>query len=163
MRSIILPVQSAKISGSGITLPARISGGDLTWKLLFSATQTEEAIFQFDLPEDYVSAPSLRFTYAMAGANSSKKIDFEAKVMAIADAEDVDAASFDTLNEVNGGTTVPDSAGDRDTIDLALTNDDSMAAEETILIHIQRDHDDTDDDAAGDAELVGLTFEYSET
>lgn len=159
---IILPVQSAKISGSGITLPGRIDGGTLPWKVLFATDQTEEIIFQFELPENYASDPVLKLKYAMASATSGK-VDFEAKIMAVADSEDIDSASFDTLNEISGGTTVPGTAGFRDTMEIPLANNDSMNAEETILLHIQRDHDDADDTAAGDAELIGAVFEYTTT
>lgn len=160
--TIILPVQSAKVGGPGITLPGRIEGGSLAWKVLFATDQTEEIILQFELPENYASAPVLKLKYAMASATSGK-VDFEAKVMAIADGEDIDSASFDTLNEISGGTTVPGTAGFRDTIEIPLTNNDSMAAEETILLHIQRDHDDGDDTAAGDLELIGAVLEYTTT
>lgn len=101
----------------------------------------------------------LKLKYAMASATSGK-VDLEAKIMAIADGEDVDSASFDTLNEVAGGTTVPGTAGFRDTISIPLTNNDSMAAEETIILHIQRDHDSANDTAAGDLELVGAVLEF---
>jgi len=158
--SLPLQVQVLKISGSFITLPCGLEGGDGVWKALFDASQTEEGIWQFDLPADYVDTPVLVLTYAMASATTNK-VDMECKVMSIADGADVDTASFDTLNEITGGTTVPGTAGFRDTITIPLTNNDSMAAGETVLLHIQRDHDDTDDTATGDLELVGATFKYN--
>lgn len=160
--TIILPVQAAKLGGSFITAGARIDGGSGPWKVLFATDSTQEIIFQFELPENYASAPVLKLKYAMASANSGK-VDLEAKVMAIADGEDIDSASFDTLNEISGGTTVPGTAGFRDTIEIPLTNNDNMAAEETILLHIQRDHDDADDTASGDLELIGAVLEYTTT
>jgi hypothetical protein len=160
--TILLPVQSAKIGGSYITSGARIDGGAGPWKVLFATDSTEEIIFQFELPENYSSSPVLKLKYAMASATTNK-VDMEAKIMAIADGEDVDSSSFDTLNEVSGGTTVPGTAGFRDTISIPLTNNDSMAAEETIILHIQRDHDDGDDTAAGDLELIGAALEYTTT
>jgi hypothetical protein len=81
--------------------------------------------------------------------------------MALADGEDVDTASFDSVNEVTGGTTVPGTTGDRDTISYSLANNDSMAAEETILLRNNRDHDDADDTAVDDLELIGNVLEYT--
>lgn len=155
-----LPVQTGKINGSGITLPARIDGGAaLVWKVLFAADQTEQIIYQFEAPINYASTPQTRKKYAMASATSGK-VDPETEVMAIADGEDIDTASFDSVNEVSGGTTVPGTAALRDTIIQSLTNNDSMVAEETILLRESRDHDDADDTASGDYELIGKVFSY---
>lgn len=157
-----LLVQALKIGGPFITAGARIDGGSGPWKVLFATDSTEEAFWQFELPENYASSPVLKLKYAMASATSGK-VDLEAKVMAVADGEDVDSASFDTLNEISGGTTVPGTAGFRDTIEIPLTNNDTMVAEETVLLHIQRDHDDADDTAPGDLELIGAVLEYITT
>ena len=156
-----LYVQSSKIAGPGITLPARIDGGALLWKALFAATQTEEMISQFEAPVNYASAPVLRKKYAMTSATSGT-VDLETEVMAIADGEDIDTASFDSVNEASGGTTVPGTAGFRDTIEQALTNNDSMAAEETILLRDSR-NDTGDDTATGDLEYIGNVFTYTTT
>lgn len=127
---------------------------------MFATDSTQQLLFQFEAPENYASAPVQKQKYAMASATSGK-VDLETEVMAIADGEDIDTASFDSVNEVSGGTTVPGSAGDRDTISYSLTNNDSMVAEETILIRNNRDHDDPDDTAAGDLELIGNVFEFT--
>lgn len=155
-----LQVQAAKIGGDFITLPARIDGGGGLWKLKFSATQTEEGFWQFDLDDNYVSTPILILTYGMFSATSGK-IALQVKVMAIADGEDIDTASFDTLNEIVGGTTVPGTAKDRGTITIPLTNNDSMAGGETIVIHVQRDHDSPNNTATGDFELIGSRFIFT--
>ena len=69
--------------------------------------------------------------------------------------------SFDTLNEVSGGTTVPGTAGFVDTISITLSNFDSGAADELLLLRINRDHDDGDDTATGDVELLSVSLEYT--
>lgn len=157
--SILLQVQSGKLGGPYITTSARHEGGAGIWKTLFAAGQTEQAIYQFEAPVNYASNPVQKLKYAMASAIADK-VDLESEVMAITDGEDVDTASFDSVNEIAGGTTVPGTAGDRDTIELPLTNNDSMSAEETGVIRNNRDHDDGDDTASGDLELVGNVFEY---
>ena len=112
------------------------------------------------MPANYSSSPVLKLTYAMASATTNK-IDLECEVMAIGDGEDIDAASFDTVNEIAGGTVVPGAAGDRSSISIALSNNDSVVARETVLLRINRDHDDGDDTATGDLELVGVSLEYT--
>ena len=95
--TVILPVQTAKVSGAYITLPAGIDGGSGAWKLLFDASQTESALWQFRLPANYSSTPVLKLQYAMASANANK-VDWECEIMSVADDEDIDSTSFDSVN-----------------------------------------------------------------
>ena len=158
--SIILPVQAAKIGGAYITAGAQIDGGSGAWKLLFDASATESALWQFKMPSNYASGLVAKLQYAMASATANK-IDWEVEIMAVADGEDIDTTSFDSVNEVTGGTTVPGTAGFVDTISITCTNADSVAADELVLLRINRDHDDDDDTATGDAELLSVTLEYT--
>jgi hypothetical protein len=160
--TVLLEVQAAKTAGDFITTGATKEGSAGVWKVLFDASSTESMTSQFDLPENYSSSPVVLHKYAMASATTNK-VDLETEVMAIADGEDVDTASFDSVNEVAGGTTVPGTAGHRDTIEYSLANDDSMAAEETIILRFNRDHDDADDTASGDLEWITNVFEYTTT
>ncbi len=164
MANIILPVQSAKIFGSFITLGCQIEHADGMWKLLFDDSQTESCLWQFRLPDNYGSAPILTLTYANASATSGK-IDMEVDIMAISktDVQDIDSASFDTINEISGGTTVPGTAGNIDQIDITLTNNDSMTARDLVIIRLHRDHDDADDTATGDVEVLTSTLKYTST
>ena len=158
--TIILPVQSAKIGGAYITAGAGIDGGSGAWKLLFDASATESALWQFRMPTNYASDLTVKLQYAMARA-TAEEVDWEVEIMAVADGEDIDTTSFDTLNEVAGGTTVPGTAGFVDSVSFALANADSVAAGELVLVRINRDHDDADDDATGDAELLTVSLDYT--
>ncbi len=162
MTNIILPVQSAKIFGSFITLGSQIEHADGMWKLLFDDSQTESCLWQFRLPDNYASDLILTLTYAMASATSGK-IDLEVDVMKVrkGDSQDIDSASFDTINEITGGTTVPATAGFIDEIDITLANNDSIQAGDLIIIRLHRDHDDADDTATGDVEVLTSTLKYT--
>ncbi len=162
MANIILPVQSAKIFGSFITLGGQIENADGMWKLLLDDSQTESCLWQFRLPDNYGSLPILNTTYAMA-SDITNKIDLEVDVMAISDgdAQDIDSASFDAINEIVGGTTVPGTAGHIDQIDITLTNNDSMSPGDLVIIRLHRDHDDADDTAIGDVEILTCTLKYT--
>ena len=162
MANIILPVQSAKIFGDFITLGSQIEHADGMWKLLFDDSQTESCLWQFRLPDTYDSSPILNLTYAMASATSDK-IDLEADIMAISDGDvqDIDSASFDTINEISGGTTVPGTAGNIDQVDIILTNNDSWQSGDLVIIRLHRDHDDADDTATGDVEVLTATLKYT--
>ena len=162
MANIILPVQSAKIFGSFISIGGRIVNADGMWKLLLDASQTESCLWQFRLPDNYNSDPILNISYAMA-LTTSGKIDLEVDIMAVSDgdAQDIDSASFDTINEVVGGTTVPATAGFIDKFDIILTNNDSWSAGDLVIIRLHRDHDDADDTATGDIEILASTLKYT--
>lgn len=162
--TIILPIQAAKISGAFITNPMRINGGTNAWSLLASATQTESAFWQFRMLQNYASGLVAKLQYSMASATADK-VDMEVEVMATSDgdAADVDTASFDSVNEVSGGKTVPGTAGYLDEISIALANADSVAAGDLVYIRLNRDHDDADDTATGDLELRAFSLEYTTT
>lgn len=162
--NVLLPVQAAKISGSFITTGATISGGDGPWKLLYDASATWNAIWQFRLPDNYASSPLLAFQFSMASATGGT-IDLECDVMAVTpgDAADVDTGSFDTINEIAGGVTCPATAGHVTGGTITLTNFDSAAAGDLIFIRLHRDHDDADDTAVGNLELLGLSLVYTTT
>ncbi len=162
MTNIILPVQSAKIFGSFITLGSQIENADGMWKILLDDSQTESCLWQFRLPDNYGSLPILNINYAMASATSGK-IDLEVDIMAVSDgdAQDIDSASFDTINEIIGGITVPATAGNIDQFDITLTNNDSWVAGDLVIIRLHRDHDDADDTATGDVEVLTSTLKYT--
>jgi hypothetical protein len=155
-------VQSAKLTGTFITAGAGIDAGDPEWRGLFDDSATETMLWHFRMPTGYSSGLTAKIAYSMAGANTTKKVDWEIDVMAVADGENITTASFDTTNEVTGGTTVPATADLLDTISITLTNADSVAVGEQVFIRINRDHDDADDDAVGDAQLHSLTIEWTE-
>ena len=161
MTNILLTVQSAKIFGSFIPIGGQIENADGMWKILLDDSQTESCLWQFRIPDNYVSSPILNITYAMASATSGK-IDLEVDLMTITDgdAQDIDSESFDTINEIASGITVPATAGNIDQFDIPLTNNDSLSAGDLVIIRLHRDHDDADDTATGDVEILSATLKY---
>ena len=157
-----LRAQSAKIGGSFITLGATIEGGEGFFYLRFDASTTEEAVWSFRMPNTYDSNPVMKLPYSMDTATSGK-VDLEVKIACITDGDSTAITTTDnfaTLNEIIGGTTVPGTAEFPDEISISLTNDDSCAAGDTVIIHIQRDHDDADDTATGDLKLFSPQLEW---
>ncbi|OGS40472.1 MAG: hypothetical protein A3K77_00550 [Euryarchaeota archaeon RBG_13_31_8] len=140
------------------TMPARLNQN----KALLSATQTESGLFIIPaLPSNYSSSPILLLQFAMASATEGK-VDLEAEIMAIkSNTSDVDTASFDSVNVIAGGTTVPGTAGFILLASITLTNNDSMAGNDYIIIRVARDHDDDNDTATGDMELLGGILTYT--
>ena len=164
--SIILPVQTAKLVGGAVTngsptQGAAIDGGADLWKLLFDTTTAEGAVWQFRMPTNFSSTLVSKIQYAMTSAVSAATVAFDIAIWAIADGEDIDTPSFDTVTST-GAITVPATpAGKLDTISTDLTNEDSIAAGELCVVQLSRDV--ALDDGAGDAEVVSFSLDYTTT
>lgn len=163
--NIILPVQSAKVTGTfpldqDASQGAQIDAGDGNWRLLFDATTDEGAVWQFRMPNNYASTPVLKIDYTMASA-TTLEVEFEGAIMCVSDGDsaDVGTASFSAI--AVGSATVPGTAGYMDSISITLT-DDSCAAGDMTWIYLSTDSDDaTNDDATGDREVIGVTMSYT--
>lgn len=129
----------------------------LEW--LFDTSTDEFIVTQLLVPENYVSTPVLKVYYKAASATSGTAA-FEARVAAISDGDtqDMDADAFATVNA--GQATVPAVAGRIDVITITLTNADSMAAGDHLIIALNRDV--SADSVAGDLEVFACEFQYSD-
>ena len=165
-----LPIYSAKLTGAYVvftpptadacTQGAQIDAGDGNWRLLFDATTDECATWQFIMPSNYASTPTLVVDYSMASGNANE-VEFEAAIMCQTpdDAADIGAASFS--NVAVASETVPGTAGYMGSVTISLT-DDSCAAGDIVFVVLSTDSNDaTADDATGDREVVGVSLDYS--
>ena len=145
------------------TNPPGMRFEDHRWELLFDDATDEIVYWTFRLPQDYASAPAIKWQYKMTSATALEVI-IRVAIMAVSDgdAADVDAPSFDTDN-TSSATTVPGTAGHLDEISMALSNNDSMAAGDFVTIRGARDADNAGDDATGDMETVAVSLEYTTT
>lgn len=127
--------------------------------LAFDPTTKESACWSFACPA-YTGTPDLIISYYMVSAVANT-VDLDVEVEAIGDGDstDMDAVdSFDTANSQDS-VTVPSTAGYPDQITIALTNRDSMAADEMLRFRISRDA--PNDDASGDLHFVMAHLKYN--
>lgn len=164
---INLPIYSAKLTGTFVTdqdatQGAQIDAGDGNWRLLFDATTDEGAVWQFVMPSNYASTPTLDIDFSMTSGEANE-VEFEGAIMcytAGTDTADVATASFSAI-AVGTATTVSATAGEVYRQSITLT-DDSCAAGDMVWIYLSTDADDaTNDDATGDREVVGVNFNYA--
>jgi len=156
MSTIILPVLPSGFDG---TAPAGIAFENSIPHMLFDDTTAEGAYWTFRMPADYSSALTMKLVYSMASATTGT-IEFEVSVWAITDGEATGTESYDTVN--NGSETVPATAGLSSDLSITLTNADSVAANDLVMIRVFRDADDgTNDTATGDLELRAVSLEYT--
>lgn len=150
-----LPAAMA-IAKSSATAPAPF------WpQLLYDAAQKEWAHWAFQMPGDYASAPVVRFKFKMASATSGNVI-VNCSLAAITggDSTDGDAKAFATTN-ASSGIAVAGTAGFVVESTLALSNADSLAANDWVTLGFARDGASGSDTATGDCELVSLSLEYT--
>ncbi len=129
-------------------------------QLAFDASTEEWCTWQFRMPADYASAPVAKVQYKMTSATSGG-VAWDVRISATSDgdAQDVDAQDFGSAN--TGTATVPGTAGHLDEVSVTLTNADSVAAGDFVVVRVARAVADAADTASGDAELVGVTVEYT--
>lgn len=129
-------------------------------QLAFDATTEEWVSFPFQMPADYASSPVAKLHYKMASATSGDVV-WAVQIAAVSDgdSQDVDAKAFGTANSAT--VTVPGTAGHLDIASVTLTNADSVAAGDFVVVRIARDADAGGDTATGDAELVMAAIQYT--
>jgi len=127
----------------------------------FDAATKEQCMWSFRMPADYASAPVLKVQFKMASATSGNVI-IEGRLAAItdADATDADAKAFAAAN-TSSATAVAGTAGYVKEISLSLTNADSLAAGDFVVVYLARDAANGSDTAAGDMEIVGVALTYT--
>jgi hypothetical protein len=115
----------------------------------------------FRMPLDYASAPVLKVQYKMTSATSGG-VAFTANIAAVTpgDATDVDAKALASDNTATDAT-VPGTAGFLKEISITLTNADSLAAGDFVIVRLAREVANATDTATGDCEVPAVTLEYT--
>lgn len=125
------------------------------------ASTKEQLMWACRMPSNYASAPVLKVQYKMASATSGNVV-IEGRLAAVSDGDttDVDAKAFGSAN-TSAATAVPGTAGYLDEISLALTNADSLAAGDYVVVYLARDAAHASDTATGDMEIIGVSLDYT--
>lgn len=129
-------------------------------QLAFDASTEEWCTWSLRMPADYASALTAKVQYKMASATTGG-VAWDVRVSATSDgdAQDVDAQDFGSANV--GTATVPGTAGHLDEVSITLTNADSAAAGDFVVIRLARAVANGSDTATGDAEMVGCSLTYT--
>lgn len=127
----------------------------------YDAATKEQLTWSFRMPANYASGPTLKVTYKMASATTGGVV-IEGRVAAISpgDATDADAKGFGSAN-TSSTSTVPGTAGYEAEISLTLSNADSLAAGDHVVIYLARDPAAGGDTATGDMEVVGVNLDFT--
>jgi hypothetical protein len=136
----------------------------LFWvEALFDDTQDEYIYFAFLMPDNYNSDPVVDVYYKMA-SDVANDVEFGAAMACVSDgdSQDLDAHELDTMN-YSGAVAVPGTAGYMDVASITMTNNDSVAAGDWVILCICRHPEGGNDDAVGDAEVVLCVLRYTST
>lgn len=127
----------------------------------FDAATREQVMWSLRMPSDYGSAPVLK-VQCKTSATSGNTV-FEGRIAAVtpADAIDVNTKAFAAAN-ASTATAVPASARRLFEISIALTNADSLAAGDFVVVYLARAAEAAGDTVdATDIEVVAVTLEYT--
>lgn len=132
--------------------------------LAFDAASDEHVYFKLEAA-DYGSGNLTVGLFWYADTASTNTCVWGAAIAAISantDTQDIETDAFATANTVSDahlGTT-----GQRlHYAEIAISNLDSIAADDFVTLDLYRDADNGSDNMTGDAILVGITLSYSDT
>lgn len=131
-------------------------------QLIFDAAALWWVSWGIYVPSNYVSTPVLKVIYKMVSAVTGNVV-WNASVAAYTpatDTTDMDAKAFATVNTLT--STVPaTTAGKLGIASITLTNADSIAADDFAVIRLGRDGASGSDTAAGNAEVVAVSLNFT--
>ena len=168
---ILLPVSGAIPSDGSTTNaapePIRVKGSAAApaphfVEQRFDPSTDEHLQFSFRMPQDYASGPVLKLLWkASVTANS---VVWGSRLSAITPA-DVDTPNEHAFATANTATTAANTTEARRLVEtsITLTNADSVAAGDLVILQVYRDADNASDGVTVDAELVAVSLEYTTT
>jgi len=125
----------------------------------FSEDFQRTLIFQFVCPSGFVDTPTARLIYdTLNGAAGDIRVTLS--VLANSDGEDMNSAEYDTANAATD--TVEGTAGETNLKEVALTNNDSMAAKDIVMLKVTRTSGHASDTLDADMRLFEIDFCYND-
>ena len=153
----LLP-QQAKLYANNSA--ARIDGGTGVWRLIYDAATQQYGVFQFVCPQEYSSNPYLRILWGidsgMAVARSVNWIVDQWGFSPFSTSLSYYPESYGALNSSAVALSAAYSAGNLQMMTVPLINTISLGAGNLIKIRLS-----ASGAYVGDAEIVGIGFEYT--
>lgn len=131
-------------------------------QLLFDATTDEHWFWTFRMPVNYASSPVAKLQWK---ANStSNSVVWCVSIAAVTPA-DTDTPNEHASATTNSATTAVNATEARRLVEtsITLTNADSVAAGDLVIVTVFRDANNGSDTCTVDAELVAVSIEYTTT
>lgn len=162
--TIILPVLAAVPDATNPPGLAFTSTLGLPYLAFDGGSTDEVCTFHLRMPENYASAPVLNVQWFGTSGTTSGNVVWGCDILAVTgntDSGAIDSETFGTANtqqDAHLGTT-----GDRlHDVAITLSNTDSLAADDYVILKFYRDASDTVNDTyAADANVAALSLEYT--
>lgn len=148
------------VAGDAAAAPANKNGRPV---MAFDDTDEEAALTpELEMPSQYTGSGLTAVVHFFMASDASNDIALDVFVEAktpnsdtldMETADSWDSANSDTMS-LNGTT-----AGDPLSLEITLTNDDSLAAGDLVRFGVRRDTDSANDDASGDLYITCLAIE----
>lgn len=131
-------------------------------ELLYDASTEESAYWSFRLPANYASSPVLKLQWK--ANTTSNSVVWGCQIFAVTPS-DTDTPNEHALGTANTATTAVNATEARRLVEtsITLTNNDSMAAGDFVVVRIYRDATNGSDSCTVDAELVSASLEFTTT
>lgn len=157
-----MPDNSASNLAPGLTRVKSSAAAPAPWfyQLVFNTTTETWCCWTFVMPDDYASSPVAKIHYKAAVAAGGVAWDVRLAAISDNDAVSVNAKAFAAAN-VGTAVAVPGTIGYIDVITIPLTNADSLAAGDLVMLRLARAVANVVDTAAGNAELLGVSLSYT--
>lgn len=130
----------------------------------FDDTANEHLSLVFRIPGNYASAPVLKVDWYAAATSGDVVWCCEVSAITESDAATLENKTGDTVNAVDD--TVDGTTLELNQASITLTNADSLAVNDLVLLVFYRDPEDASgntDTLTGDAYFVGASLEYTTT
>lgn len=170
--TLILPIGAAipsaeTTSGSAPPAISRTQGSEVTPKKHFliagfDAAADEHLYWSFRMPADYASGPVAKLQWMANATTGTCRWGVQLAAVTPADVDTPVEHAFATTNTAGTATNATEARRLNET-SITLTNADSVAAGDLVVVRVYRDADGTSgtDDLAVDAELVAVSIEYT--
>lgn len=172
INSILLPIGAATLPDGSASNAApaiqrvKSSAAAPTPHILeaaFDGATSEMLSWAFRMPSDYVSGPVLKVQFKPNGATPSGNAVFDGRLAAYTPATDttsLHAKAFAAANN-SGAVSVGTVQYALREASITLTNADSLAANDFVILHLARLPADANDTYAADVGVVAVTLEYT--
>ena len=133
--------------------PMAIDAGEDEWKGLFDDTTDECAVWEAGTLNPFGSGTwKATLAYTLETTSTSDTVEFELSIMCVSDGDDLDSATYGTVDTIDSGS-ISLTAGVLNTLTDVSLNEDGCVEDDIVYIKICRDASVSTD--ADDVEFRG--------
>jgi hypothetical protein len=168
-----LPIGSATLPDGSASNAApaiqRVKGSEAAptkhyLQAVFDPATDEMLYWSFRMPDDYASGPVLKLLWTTNDVGAGESCVWGGAIGAVT-AADADTPVEHALATASTTTTDVNTTEARRLIETSITlsNTDSVAAGDLVIVRVYRDADNAADDLSSDAELIAVSLAYQTT